>query len=167
MRTGIALGSNLGERLQHLAEAKERIQQIPGVVALGPVSSVFSSDPVDCPPGSPEFYNAVLELTFDGEPLALLDALQRIEVEMGRPSAHGVNAPRTIDLDILYMGELVLKWPRLVIPHPRLQHRRFVLEPLVQIAPELVLPESEKPMEWHFQELQSGERPLIMVSETW
>lgn len=167
MRCGIALGSNLGERLQNLAEAKSRVLEIPGVLGLRAVSSVYASDPVDCPPDSPEYLNAVLELDFVGEAMDLLDALQAIEVAMGRPSEHGFNAPRTIDLDILYLGDEVIEHPRLTVPHPRLQQRRFVLEPLARIAPELVLPTTDISVEKLLQKLDNGERELIMVSKSW
>lgn len=167
MHCGIALGSNLGERLQNLAEAKSRLLAIPGVLGLCGVSAVYASDPVDCPPGSPEYLNAVITLDFEGEALDLLDALQAIEVAMGRPAEHGFNTPRTIDLDILFMGDLVIQHPRLCVPHPRLQQRRFVLEPLAQIAPDLVLPETQGSLKNLLLTLDSGERELMMVAEAW
>ena len=167
MHCGIALGSNLGERLQNLAEAKSRLLAIPGVLGLSEVSAVYASDPVDCPTGSPEYLNAVITLDFEGEALDLLDALQAIEVAMGRPAEHGVNTPRTIDLDILFMGDQVIQHPRLCVPHPRLQQRRFVLEPLAQIAPDLVLPETQGSLKNLLLTLDSGERELMMVAEAW
>ncbi len=167
MRCGIALGSNLGDRLANLSGAKERVLEAPGVVGLCRVSSVYASDPVDCAPDSPRYFNAVLELEFEGMAIDLLDALQAIEVSMGRPSSHGFNTPRTIDIDILYFGDEVINETRLTVPHPRLQQRRFVLEPLSKIVPNLILPTTETSVKCLLQELQDEEQELIEVSELW
>jgi len=144
MRAGIALGSNLGDRLGHLRAARDEICRLPEV--SGPVlaSSIYETAPVDSPPNAEAFLNAVLELEFDGDPLALLRGLRAIEVLLGRPPERPPNAPRTIDLDLLYAGELTLAEPELVVPHPRLHERRFVLEPLSEIRPELVLPNQRR-----------------------
>jgi 2-amino-4-hydroxy-6-hydroxymethyldihydropteridine diphosphokinase len=97
---------------------------------------------VDCPPGSPLFLNAVVEIELDSEltpPRELLRRLQAFERGRGRPEERARNAPRPLDLDILYYGDLVVREPDLVIPPPRLTERRFVLEPLSHLRPELVL----------------------------
>ena len=140
MRAGIALGSNLGDRLAQLRAARERLL---GIDEVGPpvrASRVYQTEPVHAPADSRAYLNAVLEIEFTGQPSALLDALQAIEAEFGRPSKRPRNAPRTLDLDILYVGNLVLGNQEVVIPHPRLHQRRFVLAPLAEIRPELVLP---------------------------
>jgi len=99
---------------------------------------------VDSGPEAGSFLNAVLEVDFEGAPLFLLEALQSIEAEMGRPNQRARNAPRTIDLDILYLGGIQSNLPRLLLPHPRLHLRRFVLEPLAEIQPLLMLPGQDR-----------------------
>lgn len=140
MRAGIALGSNLGDRLAALQSARESVLKIQGVAAPLVCSSLYETDPVDSSPDAGRFLNAVMEVEFGGEPPALLRALQAIEHAMGRPAQRALNAPRTVDLDILYLGDLVLSAPELVVPHPRLHLRRFVLTPLAEIRPRLILP---------------------------
>lgn len=144
MRAGIALGSNVGNRLEHLRDARQRMREISGVSEPVRSSRVYETEPVGMDDDTSAFLNAVIEIEFAGEPLALLDALQQIEAAMGRPSRHPRNAPRTIDLDILYCGDHVIRNKRVAIPHPRLHERRFVLAPLADIRPELVLPGQQR-----------------------
>jgi 2-amino-4-hydroxy-6-hydroxymethyldihydropteridine diphosphokinase len=140
MRAGIALGSNLGDRLSALQAARLSVLQIPGVTQPVACSSVYETDPVDSCPDAGRFLNAVMEVDFQGEPMALLRGLQNIEHTMGRPAHRPLNAPRIVDLDILYIGDLVMSAPELTLPHPRLHLRRFVLAPLAEIRPWLHLP---------------------------
>ena len=140
MRAGIALGSNLGDRLAQLRLARERVLALPGVSAPALSSRVYETEPVGSGPDADAYLNAVLEVEYDGQPITLLDGLQRIEADFGRPSKRPRNAPRTLDLDILYAGNLVLSNAEVVIPHPRLHLRRFVLTPLADIRPNLILP---------------------------
>lgn len=141
MRAGIALGSNLGEREVRMEEAFAFLQKL-SKSAHCLRSSLWKSDPVDCPPGSGEFLNAVVEIDWEGPPEDLLASLLAFEKRAGRSPAgtRPRNAPRPIDLDLLYCGELVRETPELTLPHPRLAFRGFVLGPLAEITPRLRLP---------------------------
>lgn len=140
MRTAIALGSNLGDRLANLAAGRDAARRLPGVSAPVAQSRVYETEPVGTGSDAGPFLNAVIEVEFAGDPLALLAALRSIESALGRPIRHPRNAPRTLDLDILYAGDLVLHDDTLIVPHPRLHLRRFVLAPLNDIRPALRLP---------------------------
>jgi len=146
MRIGIALGSNVGDRLRNLQAARNGLLAIPAVSRETLYSKVYETDPVDSEPGTPPYLNAVMEIGYEGHPVSLLDAMQAIERKMGRPSKRPRNAPRTIDLDILYAGNLAFTNDEIVIPHPRLHSRRFVLAPLNDIQPDLVLPGYHEPI---------------------
>jgi 2-amino-4-hydroxy-6-hydroxymethyldihydropteridine diphosphokinase len=166
MRCGIALGSNLGDRLAHLWQARAEVQKLN--VGSQPVliSSAYETDPVDCEPDSSPYLNAVMEIEYDGQPMVLLDALQQIESAHGRPSKRPRNAPRTIDLDVLYAGNLVLSNDEIIIPHPRLHLRRFVLQPLSDIRPDLILPGYHESIRQLLDKLPSEPR-VTKFSETW
>lgn len=136
----LSLGSNLGDSgaifqkvYQLLSEAGFAIQK---------TASVILTAPVDCPPGTPDFANTALIGSFDGTPEELLTLTQAIEVKLGRPADHGFHTPRTCDIDIITYNDLVISTPRLTLPHTQAQQRRFVLEPLAEIAPELRFPDS-------------------------
>lgn len=137
MRVVIGLGANLGDRLATLREAASRIGALASIVRR---SHVWETAPVGGPE-QPDFLNAALLAEWRETPLALLDALMRIEFELGR--VRGVrNGPRTIDLDVLWIEGLVVDEPRLVVPHPRLHLRAFALAPLLEVAPDAVDPRS-------------------------
>lgn len=140
MRAGIALGSNLGDRLAHLTAGREAVLRLPGVSAPVMHSRVYETEPVGTEPEAGPFLNAVIEIRFTGDPRSLLAGLGAIESALGRPTRHPRNAPRTLDLDILYADDLVLRDGTLILPHPRLHLRRFVLAPLNDIRPDLRLP---------------------------
>jgi 2-amino-4-hydroxy-6-hydroxymethyldihydropteridine diphosphokinase len=146
MRAGIALGSNLGDRFSHLRRALEEVLHLPGVATPLASSRIYETEPVNAGPDSAAYLNAVIEVEYQGQPITLLDGLQKIEADFGRPSKRPRNAPRTIDLDILYAGNLSLSNDEVVIPHPRLHLRRFVLTPLADIRPALILPGQELPV---------------------
>jgi 2-amino-4-hydroxy-6-hydroxymethyldihydropteridine diphosphokinase len=136
----VALGSNLGDSVALLRCAMDRVQEFSTQSLLK--SSLWQSTPVDCPRGSPMFVNAVVALTpREGEtPGTLLDKLHALELEFGRRPRQVLNEPRPLDLDLIAFGDEVRDTPRLTLPHPRAHLRRFVLEPLNEIAPDLVLP---------------------------
>lgn len=138
---GIALGSNLGDRPAEISAGIAFLRAISADYKVRE-SSRIETAPVDCPPGSPAFLNAVAEIRVDTEalpPRALLEKLQAFERERGRASMREVNAPRPLDLDIIYYACLEVNEPGLIIPHPRTTTRRFVLEPLSELRPDLVL----------------------------
>jgi 2-amino-4-hydroxy-6-hydroxymethyldihydropteridine diphosphokinase len=141
MRAGIALGSNLGERVANLRNARKDIAALSGALPPMRSSAIYETDPVGCEKGAGKFLNAVIEVGYAGEPDALLSALAAIEKMLGRPAAHARNVSRTIDLDLLYFGELVIETGELHLPHPRIVEREFVLRPLAEIRPDLILPE--------------------------
>jgi 2-amino-4-hydroxy-6-hydroxymethyldihydropteridine diphosphokinase len=130
----LGLGSNLGDREAALHSALELLGD--EVVA---VSSFRETDPVGYL-DQPRFLNAAATLETDLEPRALLDRLLEVERELGRTRDGPRFGPRTIDLDLLLYGDRVIDEPGLVVPHPRLAERRFVLEPLAELDPDLVVP---------------------------
>ncbi|MFN3862401.1 MAG: 2-amino-4-hydroxy-6-hydroxymethyldihydropteridine diphosphokinase [Roseateles sp.] len=132
-RAYVGLGANLGaDLLDTLRCAATALAALPAT-RLVALSSAWRSAPVDA--SGPDFLNAVAVLDTELAPLALLDALQAIEQAHGRERPYR-NAPRTLDLDLLMLGERVLDTPRLVLPHPRLRERAFVLRPLLEVAPQ-------------------------------
>jgi 2-amino-4-hydroxy-6-hydroxymethyldihydropteridine diphosphokinase len=166
VRAGVALGSNLGDRLAQLRTGRERVLALSGVSGPGLSSRVYQTEPVGTGPEAGAFLNAVIEVEFTGQPIELLEALQEIEAALGRPSKRPRNAPRTLDLDILYVGNLVLSNEEVVIPHPRLHLRRFVLTPLADIRPELVLPGQQRRVAELLASL-CDPAAVEMFAETW
>lgn len=140
MRIAIALGSNTGDRLAHLRAGREAISRWHDAPTPARFSPVYETEPVDCPPGSAPFLNAVMEITTSQEPADILAGCRVVEIALGRQAAAPRHAPRPLDLDILYAGDRRISTAALVIPHPRMASRRFVLQPLAQLRPELVLP---------------------------
>jgi 2-amino-4-hydroxy-6-hydroxymethyldihydropteridine diphosphokinase len=146
MRAGVALGSNLGERVANLRNARNDIAALVGALPPMRSSAIYETEPVDCEKGAGKFLNAVIEFGYSGEPDVLLRALVAIEKMLGRPAARARNISRTVDLDLLYFGALVIETGELQLPHPRIVEREFVLRPLADIRPDLVLPEQTEPV---------------------
>lgn len=138
-RVYIGLGSNLASPLEQLRSALDALAALPQT-RLTAQSSFYASDPLG-PADQPRYVNAVAALDTELSPLALLDALQRIELEQGRTRKAERWGPRTLDLDILLFGERQLNEPRLTVPHYHMHARAFVLYPLAEIAPQLRLPD--------------------------
>lgn len=163
---GIAVGSNVGDRLANLRAGVGRLLEVvPGmrVTAVGPLFTA----PVDCAPGTQAFYNSVVEVECELEPHALREVTAGVERWMGRPEVRERNAPRTLDLDLLYCGSLVLADEVLVIPHPRLGERRFVLAPLAAIRGDLVLPGHVKSVEALLAALPVGDEVVEVAGGEW
>lgn len=146
----IALGSNIDDRHAHLTRALELVNLIP-TTTVDKVSPIVETPPLDPPddpaftrdPGGP-FLNAVARLSTSRDPRALLDSLRRVESQLGRDHNAPRYAPRTIDLDLLLFGRLILQEPALTVPHPGLVSRAFVLFPLAQIDPDLPIPPTSR-----------------------
>lgn len=151
----IGLGSNLssvaGDSKATLLAAIERLGALGTVSAR---SSFYETEPVG-DADQPRFVNAVVAVETELPPLALLDRLLAIEREFGRDRSHSVaKGPRTLDLDLLLMGDCVLNEDRLTLPHPEMAIRRFVLAPLAEIAPEIVHPVAGKTISTLLKELR-------------
>ena len=129
----IALGSNLGDRALTLRRAVDELRHIVHIVR---VSSFLETEPIDAPPGSPRFLNAVVVAYTPLAPLQLLEAMQTIESRLGRRRTRVRNAPRTIDLDLIFHSAHRARTPRLTLPHPRYREREFVMKPLGEVWPD-------------------------------
>jgi 2-amino-4-hydroxy-6-hydroxymethyldihydropteridine diphosphokinase len=146
----IGLGSNLGDRKAMLDGAVAALKETPGVIVRA-VSSYHETEPVGGPSGQGPFLNAAAALETALDPFELLELLLRIEGQFGR-TREVQWGPRTLDLDLLLFGDRIIETPTLQVPHPRMAGRRFVLAPLVEIAPEAVEPVSGRTI----RELLSG-----------
>lgn len=135
-RAYIGLGANLGHARQTLSDAVQALRRVPGITAVK-ASPLYRSAPVDA--HGPDFLNAVCAVDTVLPPASLLLHLQHIEHEAGRARPYR-NAPRTLDLDLLLHGPLTVQTDILTVPHPRMHRRAFVLRPLLDLAPELVIP---------------------------
>jgi len=157
----LGLGSNLGDRQHNLDEALELISQR---VRLFEVSSTYDTEPVGNP-DQPRFLNLVIRIQTRLAPLELLTLVKGIEAKLGR-TKDKPNAPRSLDIDILFYGDQVIKNRQLVIPHARLTERAFVLVPLAEIAPKLIHPVSGKTAEKLLAELKQGVQSVLKLRDS-
>jgi 2-amino-4-hydroxy-6-hydroxymethyldihydropteridine diphosphokinase len=141
-RAVLSLGANLGERQTSLQGAVNALADTPDVWVTG-VSPVYETEPVDCPPGSENFLNAVVLIDTTLAASRLLDRAHAIEDAFGRERGEGteVNAPRTLDVDVIVVGDRRSDEDALRLPHPRAHERAFVLQPWLDLEPDAVLPD--------------------------
>lgn len=138
----LGLGSNVGERRAHLQAAVDALPSI-GVTPLE-CSSTYDTDPVGEVLDQPSFLNACVRIETALEPLGLLDAVKELERELGRRDGGPRHGPRTIDIDILLLGELELREPRMSLPHEQLLARRFVLIPALELDFDCAMPDGRR-----------------------
>jgi 2-amino-4-hydroxy-6-hydroxymethyldihydropteridine diphosphokinase len=138
----LGLGSNVGDREGHLRAALRLLREHG--VEVEATSSLYETEPVGEILDQPDFLNAVVRVTADLEPEALLDLCKAIEVEQGRMMGAPRHGPRPLDIDLLLMGELEFETERLTLPHREVTSRRFVLVPLLELDPQLTLPDGTR-----------------------
>ena len=142
-RTGyLGLGSNVGDAVAHLRAAVELLEAEG--IGVEAVSSAYVTEPVGEVLDQPDFLNAVVRIRTELEPEQLLDACKRVEAERGRPFDAPRHSPRPLDVDLLLLGGLELSTDRLTLPHREVTTRRFVLVPLLELDPELTLPDGAR-----------------------
>jgi 2-amino-4-hydroxy-6-hydroxymethyldihydropteridine diphosphokinase len=153
----VALGSNLGDSKKIILDAMAQLQNFSNEPIL--TSPLWQTTPVDCPPDSPKFVNAVVSLVLKKKetPELLLQKLRELEKKSGRRPKKILNEPRPLDLDLIAFGNETRNSPELILPHPRAHLRKFVLQPLREIAPELILPNQTKTISQLLAELSSNE----------
>ena len=151
-RVALALGGNIGDPKTSFQQAIELLQG--GGLRDISQASLLETIAVDCEPGTPNFLNSALIGLWPGTPLELLRLCQQIERQLGRPAQHSSRASRTLDLDLLLFDDQQVRLQELIIPHPRLRQRQFVLEPLQQIAPDWPVPPDGKTVRQLWRELQ-------------
>jgi 2-amino-4-hydroxy-6-hydroxymethyldihydropteridine diphosphokinase len=166
VKVGLALGSNLGDRLRHLQHAKAYLLSL-STEQWHLASPLYETEPVGCPPDSPKFLNALLEIEYEGAPKTLLKKILAYERAHGRNRSAGKNSARTIDIDILYFGEREVLEKDLVIPHPRMAERRFVLLPLSTIRPEMIVKGTGRTVRMLLRELPAKEGEVRFVQQEW
>ncbi|HEY5298164.1 MAG TPA: 2-amino-4-hydroxy-6-hydroxymethyldihydropteridine diphosphokinase [Verrucomicrobiae bacterium] len=162
----VALGSNLGDSRKIISDAMARLQNFSDLPILK--SSLWQTSPMDCPPNSPKFLNAVVGLVpqKNETPESLLKKLQNLEKEFGRAPKTILNESRPLDLDLIIFGNETRNSPELILPHPRAHLRKFVLQPLSEIAPDFILPGQWKTIPQLLDELQSRETVVLLKTAT-
>lgn len=133
----LSFGSNMGDSEKIIRMAAEALDET-GVIQVCRFSGFYRTEPVDMANGG-WFVNCAAQITTSLPPLELLDRLEEVEASLGRTNK-GFHKERTLDIDILFYGDMIVSFPRLKIPHPEMAKRRFVLEPLTEIAPDIVHP---------------------------
>ena len=156
----LGLGSNMGERQDNLDKALDYLSQR---LRVAEVSSVYDTEPMGNPE-QPRFLNMVCQVNTMLKPKDLLTLAKGIERKMGRTPGKP-NLPRPIDIDILFYGDEVINTPELVIPHPKLTQRAFVLVPLAEIAPDLVHPVNKKTIKEIIKEVKRGVQGVLKLED--
>lgn len=164
---GISLGCNLGDRMANMQAARDRLKHDPDFTFLAQ-SALYDTEPVGVsqPYHDLTFLNAVIIVKARIAPHSLLHHLRAIEHDMGRQRGDDRNAPRPIDLDILYAGDIAVTSPDLTVPHPRWQERRFVVQPLADVRPQHVLPDDPRCVADVLSALPP-EPKVILFAEEW
>jgi 2-amino-4-hydroxy-6-hydroxymethyldihydropteridine diphosphokinase len=167
MHAIFSIGSNLGDRLAHLTQARDALARLPQTRLLA-CSRVYETEPMDVPTAiqNPDFLNAVVIVETSVEVHALALAMHNIEAQIGRTPSTFRNAPRVIDIDLIAGDVLALDEPDLQIPHPRAAIRRFVLEPLAELRPDLILPSQPRSIRELLAALPTSPRVKI-APEQW
>ena len=160
----LSLGSNLGDREANIRQAIELIRKLEDIKIIA-LSSLYETEPVGVQNQS-DFYNCVMKIETDLDPHTLLDSMKSIERAMGRGRNTHMR-PRIIDIDILLYENLDLESFELRIPHSRLKARRFVLEPLLEIAPATIDPETQKPLSEFIEDVSSQRMTKILDQLEW
>ncbi|MGH7951081.1 MAG: 2-amino-4-hydroxy-6-hydroxymethyldihydropteridine diphosphokinase [Limisphaerales bacterium] len=153
----VALGSNLGDSRKIILDAIARLQSFSDEPILK--SSLWQTSPVNCPPESPKFVNAVVGFVSQKNetPESLLNQLRELEIEFGRTPKKILNEPRPLDLDLIAFGNETRNSEELILPHPRAHLRKFVLQPLGEIAPDFILPKQTKMVSQLLAKISSDE----------
>lgn len=162
----LSLGSNLGDRIRNLRRGAAMLAATPGVRIIAR-SNIYLTDPVGVPArfDGRQFLNAVVLLETTLQPGELLARLHAIEAALGRRHGRIRNAPRTIDIDIIYAGRMAVATAALTIPHPRWSQRRFVVHPLARVRPDLVLPGAILPVSAILDQLPPIPRVTLYTAE--
>jgi len=167
VEVGLGLGSNEGDRMGNLTAAKRQLLSIPGV-KLAAQSSLYETEPVGVKPEYQhmKFINAVLVIECQFPLEQLHQACMEIEAIIGRSRTSDRYAPRPLDIDILYAGDQIVQTPTLKLPHPQCLKRRFVLEPLSEIRPDIMLPTTRVSVRNMLAALPPGE-PVVKLPDSW
>lgn len=164
---GIALGSNMGDRMANLVKARDMLLEMCADPTDFMQSALYETEPMGCPVGSQPYYNAVVQICWAGSAEDLLLRCQMLERMLGRDRTSLKNEPRTADVDIIYIGQRLIRTPRLCIPHPRACSRKFVLLPLADIRPDYFFPGQTQTVSDLAAHLHTNEPTPKLVSKEW